>query len=172
MSLHVRIVQIMSSFWNLSSSLCRALPGLPVIRVCVFFYTEHAAPSRASVCCGCRCRYCLLPFLTSTRWKVKVKGAQSCLTLCDPMYYTVHGILQSRILECLAVPFSRGSSQLRDRTQVSRIAGGFFTTDPPGKPLLPVMSYSHFDRQKRKNTTMYSEMSLRAFWYSFWEPLF
>ena len=52
--------------------------------------------------------------------KVKVKVAQSCLTLCNPMYSTVHGILQARILEWVAFPFSRGSSQLRDRTQVSR----------------------------------------------------
>ena len=42
--------------------------------------------------------------------------------------YTVHGILQARILEWVAFPFSRGSSQPRDRTQVSRIAGRFFTS--------------------------------------------
>ena len=42
-----------------------------------------------------------------------MKAAQSCPTLCDPMDYTVHGILQARILECAAVPFSRGSSQPR-----------------------------------------------------------
>ena len=58
----------------------------------------------------------------------KVKVAQSCLTLCDPVDYTVHGILQARILEWVAFPFSRGSSLLRDRTQVSRIAGRFFTS--------------------------------------------
>ena len=40
----------------------------------------------------------------------------------------VHGILRDRILEWVAVPFSRGFSQLRDRIQVSRIAGGFFTS--------------------------------------------
>ena len=56
----------------------------------------------------------------------EVKVAQSCLTLCDPMDYTAHGILQARILEWVAFPFSRGSSQPRDWTQVSRIAGGFF----------------------------------------------
>ena len=60
--------------------------------------------------------------------KVKVKIAQSCLTLCDPMDHTVHGILQAIILEWVAVPFSRGSSQPRDQTQVSHIAGGFFTS--------------------------------------------
>ena len=48
-------------------------------------------------------------------------------TLCDPMDYTVRGILQARILEWVAFPFSRGSSQPRDQTQVSRIAGRFFT---------------------------------------------
>ena len=47
---------------------------------------------------------------------------------CNPMDYTVHGILQARILEWEAFPFSRGSSQPRDRTQVSKIAGGFFTS--------------------------------------------
>ena len=57
----------------------------------------------------------------------KAKVAQSCLTLCDPMDYTGHGILQARVLEWVAFPFSGGSSQPRDRTQVSRIAGRFFT---------------------------------------------
>ena len=47
--------------------------------------------------------------------------------LCDPMDYTVHGILQAKILEWVAIPFSGGSSQPRDRTQVSHIAGGFLT---------------------------------------------
>ena len=62
-------------------------------------------------------------------WKKKsVKVIQSCPTLCDPMVYTVHGILQARILEWVAIPFSRGSSQPRDQPQVSRIAGRFFTS--------------------------------------------
>ena len=43
---------------------------------------------------------------------VKVKVAQSCPTLCDPMDYTVHGILQARILEWVAFPFSRGWTYL------------------------------------------------------------
>ena len=59
--------------------------------------------------------------------KVKEKVAQPCPTLCDPMDYKVHGILQARILESVAVPFSRGSSQPRDQTQVLHTAGGFFT---------------------------------------------
>ena len=61
--------------------------------------------------------------------KLKVKIAQSCPILCcDPMDYTVHGILQAKILEWGAFPFSRGSSQPRDQPQVSRIAGRFFTS--------------------------------------------
>ena len=64
---------------------------------------------------------------TELKWS-EVKVAQSCLILCNPMDYTVHGILQARILEWVAVPFSRGSSLPRDRTQVSHTAGGFFTS--------------------------------------------
>ena len=59
-------------------------------------------------------------------------AAQSCPTLCNPMDYSppvssVHGILQARILEWVAVLFSRGSFQPRDQTQFSHIAGRFFT---------------------------------------------
>ena len=66
--------------------------------------------------------------LTMISGRVKVEVIQLCLTLCDPMDYTVHGILQARILDWVAFPFSRGSSQPRDPTQVSRIAGSFFTS--------------------------------------------
>ena len=60
------------------------------------------------------------------RLKVKVKATQSCLALCNSMNYTVLGILQARILECVAISFSRGSSQHRDWAQVSCIAGRLF----------------------------------------------
>ena len=64
--------------------------------------------------------------------EVKVLVAQSCQTLCDPMDCSppgssVHGILQARVLEWVAILFSRISSLRRDRTQVSHIAGRFFT---------------------------------------------
>ena len=49
-----------------------------------------------------------------TKKSLKVKVAQSYPTLCDPMGYTVHGIIQARILEWVAFLFSRGSSQPRD----------------------------------------------------------
>ena len=55
-------------------------------------------------------------------WKVKVKVAQWFPALCDSMDYIAHGILQVRILEWVAILFSRGSSQPKDQTQVSSIA--------------------------------------------------
>ena len=59
----------------------------------------------------------------------EVKVAQSCPTLCDPMDCIVHvWIIQAIILEWVAFPFSRGSSQPRGQSQVSHIAGGFFTS--------------------------------------------
>ena len=62
--------------------------------------------------------------LNEVKWK-----SLSCVWLfVTPMDHTVHGILQARKLEWVAFPFSRGSSQPRDWTQVSRIAGGFFTS--------------------------------------------
>ena len=66
----------------------------------------------------------------------EVKVTTSCPTLHNSMDYTVYGILQARILEWLAFPFSRGSFQPRDRTQVSCIAGRFFTSWATGKALV------------------------------------
>ena len=67
--------------------------------------------------------------------------AQLWTTLCDPMEYSppgssVHGILQARILEWVAISFSKGSSQPRDWTWVSHFAGTFFTSEPSGKFLV------------------------------------
>ena len=55
-----------------------------------------------------------------------MKVCQLCPTLCGPGEWIVHGILQARILEWVAFPFSRGSSQPRDWTQASHIEGRFF----------------------------------------------
>ena len=60
----------------------------------------------------------------------RLKWSESCSVVPDSLYpidYTVHGILQARILECVAFPSSRVSSQPRSRTRTSCIAGGFFT---------------------------------------------
>ena len=56
-----------------------------------------------------------------------MKVVQSCPTLCDPMDYTVHVILQGKILEWVAFPLSSRSSQPRNQTEVSGFAGRFFT---------------------------------------------
>ena len=55
---------------------------------------------------------------------LKATVTQLCLTFCDPMDYTIPGILQARILEWVAFPFSREPYQPSDRTQVSRLQAG------------------------------------------------
>ena len=67
----------------------------------------------------------------ATSWSKKVLVARSCPTLCNPMdcslpNSSVHGVLQARILEWVAIPFSRGSSWPRDWTWVSCSAGSLF----------------------------------------------
>ena len=73
--------------------------------------------------------------LSMVLMKVKVSVAQSCLILCDPtdcspLGSSVHGIPQARILEWVAIPFSRGSSWPRDWAQVSCIAAGSLPSEP------------------------------------------
>ena len=91
------------------------------------FLSEELFPSKCHACC------CLV--------------AKSCPTLCDPMdcsparvLHLAHGIFQARILEWVAISFSRGS--FRDQTSVSCLAGGFLTTEPPGKPLRCIWGYT------------------------------
>ena len=68
-----------------------------------------------------------LQALSRNEWGSEVKVTQLCMTLCDPVDYTVHGILQARIPEWVAYPLSRTSSWPRNRTGASCIAGGLFT---------------------------------------------
>ena len=100
-----------------------------VILLCAYLlYVPHLLYSfvRGWVCSLLRCLgYCQQ---CCHEDETKVKVAQSCPDLCDPMYYTVHGILQAGTLEWVAFLFSRGSSQPRNWTQASRITGGFFTS--------------------------------------------
>ena len=65
----------------------------------------------------------------------------------DPIDYTVHGLLQARMLEWIALLSSRGSSQLRDRTQISHIAGGFFTSWATKEALLNAMTRVYKKRE-------------------------
>ena len=104
---------------------------------------------------------CLLVFKKKKKLimrHVKVKVAQSYSTLCDGMDYPVRGILQARILEWVVLPFSRGSSQPRDRTQVSPTAGGFFTHWATGSPRILegiAYSFSSWSSQPRNQTGDY-----------------
>ena len=110
------------------SSLCGQ--GLPDPQHCSFFnfcfpfvFTTTALPVQCFLCvCVCVC----------------VLVTRLCPTLCDPTSYSlpgfsVHGILQARILEWIAIPFSRESSQPRDWTLVSCIAGRFLIIWATGK---------------------------------------
>ena len=123
--------------WSLRQLLGMGLGPFPILSMERLSASERACGlsiinSRCSVKTGLEHQMprddCLTPSLYSARvWVLSLKVTQLCLTLCDPTDCTVHGILQARILEWVAIPFSRGSSQPRDRTQVSCIAGGFFT---------------------------------------------
>ena len=112
--------------------------------------------TRVGICCSsARCmavvynnvsRDSLQKSLERWRPKSEVKVVSCVRLFVTPLAYTVHGILQARILEWVAFPLSRGSSQCRDQTQVSCIARRFFTSwglhadsfppysFPPGKP--------------------------------------
>ena len=77
--------------------------------------------------------------LSLSVFEVRVIFVQSCPTLCNPMDCrppgsSVHGISQARILEWVAISFSRGSSWPRDRTWISHIEADTLTSEPPGKP--------------------------------------
>ena len=68
-------------------------------------------------------------------WLSSQVKSNSCDPMdCSPPGSSVHGILQARIMEWVAMPSSRGLSRPRDQTQVSRTAERFFTDEPPEKP--------------------------------------
>ena len=75
---------------------------------------------------------CIHQALVSNAEEVKV--SESCPTLCDPMDRTVHGIFQARILEWVAVPFSRGFSQPRIKPRSPALQVDSLPAEPPGKP--------------------------------------
>ena len=103
------------------------------VSVLHMFYSGMDWSGVQSTVCVC---VCVCVYLHAC---VCAKSLQSCLTLCNPVYYSppgssVHGILQARILEWVAMPSSRGSSSPRDRSCISCIAGRFYTTEPLAKP--------------------------------------
>ena len=81
------------------------------------------------VCSRCRGEISFLIYVDKKEIKIPVHLYPNLCDLmdCSPWGTSVHGILQTRTLKWVAIPFSRGSSQLRDWTQVSCIAGRFFT---------------------------------------------
>ena len=89
--------------------------------------------------------------MADTIWvtKVKVLVAQLCPTLFDPMDNTVHGLLQGRMLGWVAFPFSRGSSQPRNRTQVFCIAGDSLPAELSRKPLWVPRETLNYLREKK-----------------------
>ena len=83
------------------------------------------------------------------------------------MDYTVHGILQARILAWVAFPFSRGASQRRDQTQVSCIAGGFFNS----WPIREAQNLTRLLENHSKNDWKGEEAKkyvMQRFWVTFW----
>ena len=103
------------------------------MKVLVRTYSQGIIPVAFSVSYACVC-LCL-----HTSKSVLCLLSRSCPTLCynmgcSPPGSSVHGILQARILEWVAMPSSTGSLQPRDQTQVSRTAGGFYHLSHQGSP--------------------------------------
>ena len=65
---------------------------------------------------------------------MKVEVTQLCLTLCDPMDYTVHGILQARILEWAAISFSKDLPDPGIEPRSPALQADSLPAEPPGKP--------------------------------------
>ena len=114
-----------SKFWKFKTAffvLWRNMPNwnFYLNNGCIWSVCDNSKPSL-------RVLLALFHLILRFTHEVKVKVAQLCPILGDPKNYTVHGILQVRVLEWVPVPFSRGSSWPRNQPRVSCIAGEFFT---------------------------------------------
>ena len=117
-------------------------------------YTPQGTPDVPLCVCVCVCARAHTLCIC-----VLVSLFKSCLTLHNPMDCSmpgsfVQGILQARILEWVAIPFSRGSSQPKDQTCISCTAGTLFTAEAPGKPLRICVQVI-----KRENTRLQAALS-------------
>ena len=115
--------------WSAIYCLCLLLHSLPLYFYVLSREQNECYSLRHQLDTSWHDRYAIFVEL---HMKVKVLVNYSCPTLCNTMdsslaSSSVHGILQARIMEWVAIPFSRGSSQPRNWTQVSCIAGRFFT---------------------------------------------
>ena len=90
--------------------------------------------------------FCSLETLRICSLHVSVwsESSQSCQTLCEPMDYTAHRILQAKMPECVAIPSFRASSQPRDGTQVSALRVGSLPAKPQRKPIAHMMTFAHW----------------------------
>ena len=119
--MHVSVL-VTRSYLNLCKPMDCSLPGSPV----------HGIGGGCVCVCLCVCVCVCVCLCVCVSVSVSVLVIQWYPTLCNPMDCSppgssVHGILLARILEWVAISFSRGSSRPRDRTQVSCIVGRFFT---------------------------------------------
>ena len=109
-----------------------------------------------------------------SRWPAVKWSAQSCLTLCEPMDCSppgssIHGILQARILEWVAISFSRGSLQPRDQTQVSHIAGRRFNLWTVRSVRWPGVPLTITGNTKRNGTKGKQEFTFRLVFEVPWD---
>ena len=139
-------------FWMLSFK--------PVLSLSSFTFSKRFFSS--SSLSAIRCMNLMLKVKVKSEsecmWKWK---SLSCVQLCDPMDYTVHGILQAKLLEWVTFPFSRGSSQSKDWTQVSRIADRFFNS----WATVHIWVYWYFSQQS------WSQPVLHRAWHFTWRTL-
>ena len=111
----------------MNSSLGKTLPNTGTESVGIFFFFFFSN-SKFNLVSGSQ-----IFFFFFFNWS-EVNVAQSCPTRCNPKNYTVHGILQARILEWVAFPFSRGSSQPRIKPRSHALQADSLPAEPQGKP--------------------------------------
>ena len=106
--------------------------------------------------------------------KKESEGTQSCPTICDPMdcslpCFSVHGIFQARVLEWVAISFSRGSSRPRDWTQISRIVCRWFTIYATREvwlgrvdPILELLLYREYSWGKKRKPSGWQALNPKS----------
>ena len=114
------------------SSVHGILQAIILERIAIPFSRGTSPPRDRTLDSGITDRF--LTVWATGKFKVKVKVGQ-CPSVCNPMDYTVHGILQTRILEWVAFPFSRASSQPGIEPRSPALQADSLTTEPQGKSI-------------------------------------
>ena len=112
------------------------------------YFTYHSALQVHLCCCGWQIFILFYGWVIFHCVKVKVLVAQSCLTLCHPMDYSlpgsfVQGILQARLLEWVAIPFCRKSFWPRIEPRSPALQAGSLPSEPQGSPIFCYVSHTH-----------------------------